>query len=252
MDETAVERLKWIKSRRWFYEFDLPDGTKTQHDLSPHVFPIHQSRLEKLLWVIREKVPDAGSLSAFDLASHEGFYSIALSKHFSRVRGYEFRDSSISSARIITEAVGATNVEYVQADLQTMAFDPAQTADFVLLFGLLYHLENPIHTLRLASQMSRKHILIETQVYPYDISGPIEDGAYYNVRPVQGVFALSPDYASSREGGSTEVALIPSLNALVSLMKNFGFSEVMVLPSPEGDYEQFRRGSRVVVYGRKK
>jgi hypothetical protein len=44
--------------------------------------------------------------------------------------------------------------------------------------------------------------------------------------------------------------VIPSLNTVIFLMKEFGFSHVPILPSPKGD-EQFRRGSRVVVYGRK-
>jgi hypothetical protein len=34
-------------------------------------------------------------------------------------------------------------------------------------------------------------------------------------------------------------------------MKNFGFTHVPVLPSPDGDHDQFRRGSRAFVYGRK-
>ena len=66
---------------------------------------------------------------------------------------------------------------------------------------------------------------------------------------VAGVFGLTPDYARRREGGSTDIALVPSLNALLYLLRNFGFSDLFVMPSSDDDYEQFRRGSRVVVYG---
>src|SRR4051812_3884803 len=87
--------------------------------------------------------------------------------------------------------------------------------------------------------------------FPMPISGNIEDGSYDNLRPVNGVFALCPDYPAGREGGSTELALVPSLNALLFLLGTFGFSEVEVLAPEPDDYEQFRRGSRVMIYGRK-
>jgi tRNA (mo5U34)-methyltransferase len=248
MVETDLTKLKQVKARTWFYEFDLPDGSRTSTDIPAEILPIHTSRCDKMVRIIRDRVPLAHTLSAIDLASHEGFFSIELARRFKAVRGYEVRDVSLDAARLITDVLGVQNVDYVRADLQTMQFDPALCADFVLLYGLIYHLENPVHTLRLASQMTRKHILIETQVFPYDISGQLEDGHYTNLRPIEGVFALAPDYADRREGGSTNVALVPSLNGLLFLLRTFGFSVVTVLPPDENDYEQFRRGTRVIVY----
>lgn len=198
-----------------------------------------------------ERVPDAAHLMATDFASHEGYFSIELARHFSFVRGFEIRRESLEAAQLITSALGLRDVEYVSADLQTMTFDEKWRSDFVLVYGLIYHMEDPIHVLRLASQMSRRHILVETQVFPYDMTGRIEDGNYQNLRPVEGTFALTPDYPAGREGGSTSVALVPSLNALLFLLKHFGFADVRVLQPTQEDYEQYRRGSRVIVYARK-
>jgi tRNA (mo5U34)-methyltransferase len=251
MVDERLTKLEQVKARTWFYEFDLPDGTRTSTDIPADIQPIHISRRDKLIQVIQHRVPMASVLTAADLGSHEGYYSIELARRFKAVRGYEFRSSSIDAARLITGVLGVGNVEYINADLQSMQYDPKLSADFVLLYGLIYHLENPVHTIRLASQMARKHILIETQVFPYDVSGALEDGYYLNMRPISGVFGLSPDYANFREGGSTDIALVPSLNALLFLLRTFGFSEVTVLPSGANDYEQFRRGTRVIVYGSK-
>ena len=248
---TRDDRLSQVKSRTWFYEFDLPDGTSTSTDVPPEVRPIHTSRRDKLRYVINRHMPDAESLVAYDFASHEGYYAVELARHFRKVVGFEIRPESLEAAKLITGVLQIGNVEYRQADLQKMEYDPLQTADFVLLYGLIYHLENPVHTLRLASRMTRKHILIETQVFPYDIGGMIEDGAYTNQRRLEGVFGLAPDYSSGREGGSTDIALIPSLNALLFLMRGFGFTTIEVVPNSNPDYEQFTRRSRVVVYGRK-
>jgi tRNA (mo5U34)-methyltransferase len=251
MVDTRALKLEEAKSRTWFYEFDLPDGSRTSTDIPADVRPIHTSRRDKLLQIIRERIESPRDLTAVDFASHEGYYSIELSRHFKSVRGYEYREESLAAARLITDILGVRNVEYVKADLQKMEFDQSLAADFVLVYGLIYHLENPIHVIRLASQICRKHILVETQVFPYNISGMVEDGNYMNLRRVEGVFSLSPDYSHGREGGSTDIALVPSLNSVLYLLKNFGFSEVSVLPSSPNDYEQFRRGSRVIVYGRK-
>lgn len=247
----AEADLGRVKQRRWFYEFDLPDGTRTETDIHPDVLRIHTSRREKLRQVIQQHVGDASRLSAIDFASHEGYYSLELAAHFGTVRGLEIRPESLAAAQLISDTLGVRNISYILTDLTKMPFDPTQVADFVLLYGLLYHLEAPVQLLRLASQLARRHILIETQVFPYDVSGRLEDGHYTSQRAVEGVFSLSLDYASQREGGSSNIALVPSLNALVFLLRNFGFNQVEVLPPAPDDYEQFRRGARVVVYGRK-
>lgn len=247
----STDTLQIVKDRKWFYEFDLPDGTKTQTDIPAPVRQIHESRRGKLREVIEKYVGDSKSMTAVDFASHEGYFSIELSKHFDSVLGLEIREDSIKAAGRITNVLGCSNIAYQQADLQKMEFDSKMMADFVLCYGLLYHVENPIHVIRLASQLSRKHILIETQIFPFDITGPIEDGHYEWQRKVEGVFSLSVDYAARREGGSTDIAMIPSLNALIFLLKNFGFKTIEVLKFDVHEYEQFRRGSRVVVYGQK-
>lgn len=243
--------LSSIMQRDWFYEFELPDGRVTRADIPPEVRAVHTTRRDMLRRVLHTRVPDSANLTAIDLASHEGYFSLELARHFRSVHGIEIRPESLTAARDITAALGATNIRFTQGDLQKMEFDPAVQADFVLLYGLLYHVESPIHLLRLAAQMSRKHIMVETQIFPYDISGLLEDGHYAWQRDVHGVFSLSVDYAARREGGSTDIALVPSLNALVFLLRNFGFSEVFVVPAEPHEYEQFRRRSRVVVYGRK-
>jgi len=247
----SSEKLKAIKERTWFYEFDLPDGTRTRTDVPEDWRPVHYSRRRHLREVIAKHVPDAAHLTATDFASHEGYFSVELARHFSSVRGFEIRPESLEAAQLITEVLGLRNVEYLPADLQTMTFDEKWSSDFVLVYGLIYHMEDPIHVLRLASQMCRQHILIETQVFPYDLTGRIEDGNYQSLRPVEGTFALTPDYPAGREGGSTSIALVPSLNALLFLLRHFGFTDVQVLQPTEEDYEQYRRGSRVIVYGRK-
>jgi hypothetical protein len=80
----------------------------------------------------------------------------------------------------------------------------------------------------------------------------IEDGYYTNQRETKGMFGLCMDYPDSKEGGLTELALVPSRDALVSLLGVFGFTRIRFYEPVEGDYEQFVRGHRVILYAEKK
>ncbi len=243
--------LDAVKERSWFYEFELPDGSSTRSDIPSEVLRIHTSRREKLRAII-EQISSTERTTAIDFASHEGYFSVELSRHFKNVIGLEVREQSLDAARLMINALGIDNVSFRHIDLQTTPFDTdIEAADFVLMYGLLYHLEDPVHVLRLASRLCKKHILIETQVTTFDVSGKIEDGSYQWQRDIEGVFTLVADYSHGREGGSTDVALVPSVSAIVFLLKSFGFTHIEVLKANAGDYEQFARQSRIVIHGRK-
>jgi len=245
-----MDDLATIKQRQWFYEFDLPDGTRTVTDIPEAVKLVHTTRRDKLRDVIAAEVPNAAELTAIDFASHEGYFSLELARHFRSVRGIELRQDSLEAAQLITRTLGVQNIAYEQGNVLDLKPSPEQAADFVLVYGLLYHLEEPIRALRNAAALSRRHIMIETQVFPYDISGRLEDGYYEWQREVVGMFSLSVDY-DRREGGNTDLAIVPSLNALLFLLKHFGFTRTRVIQTGPEDYEQFRRGSRVMIYGEK-
>jgi tRNA (mo5U34)-methyltransferase len=241
-DLHRVANLQKIKLQPWFYDFELPDGSHTNTEVAP----IHACRLEKLRDVIRDHVANPRELTAIDLAVHEGYFTFELARHFAKVDGYELRRESIESARLMADVLGILNVTLTQIDLRHLVFDPALEADFVLVYGLLYHLEDPVRLLRLASQLTRKHILIETEV-----AGRIEDGHFRNQRDVDGMFSLSPDYPDQTVGGSVNLALVPSVHALTLIMRTLGFVDIKILEFDSDDYEQFRHKSRVMVYGAK-
>ena len=251
-DSRRAANLERVNQRSWFYEFDLPDGRKTTAWPRQDVLPIHFSRIKKLREVIAEYVEDPRRLFAIDLAAHEGYFTFELARHFARVDAYELRAENIAAARLMADVLDVSNVTFTQIDFSDMVFEPSLVADFVLVYGLLYHVEDPIRLLRLASQLTRQHILIETQVFPYDMTGRIEDGHFQNLRNVEGVFSLSPDYPQASVGGTTNLALIPSVNSLMCILRSLGFTYVEALEFDADDYEQFFRGSRIIIYGDKR
>lgn len=245
------DKLRWAKQRKWFYEFALPDGSTTETYLPDDLVPIHSTRCSKLREVLAEYVPNCNTLTALDLGSNEGFFSIELARHFAAVQGYEYRPENIEAAELITDLLDIRNVAYSQVDLTKLAFSEAMAADFVLAYGVAYHFEDPIRFIQLASQLARSHILVESQVFPFQLAGQIEGGHYSNMRPVHGMFALVGDEPGSHVGGTSDVRLVPSLDALMFLLEKFGFRTLRALTFAAGDYEQYVRGSRVIIYGRK-
>jgi ubiquinone/menaquinone biosynthesis C-methylase UbiE len=241
--------LEWAKERVWFYEFQLPDGSVTRTDIPPAVLEIHRTRQRHLERLISSRVDDPSRLSALDLASHEGYYSFVLAKHFAQVVGVEQRAESIDSATKMQQLLGVSNVRFQHASVEHL--EVAQAADFVLMFGLLYHVQDPIGILQRAAELSRKFLCIETQVLPFDACGLVENGHYLWTRPLQGLFGLVADNPERREGGQTRVAMVPTINALTWLLGQLGFSEVVVVPPEASDYEQFLRRQRVIVFTRR-
>lgn len=246
----SEDLLALVRARPWFYAFELPDGSLTPTDSDPAVLQLHECRRAHLRAVIAG-IPDAARMTALDLASHEGFFTVELARHFRWVQGLELRERSILGAEIVTALLGHGNVGYRQMDLLRVApaEEPGLMADFVLLYGLLYHVEEPLRLLRLACRLARHHILLESQVLPYELSGRVEDGSWHWQRDIEGSFALVEDYSERREGGGADFALVPSVGALCHLLRRFGCAEVRMRPVGPEDHEQFRRGSRVIIHG---
>lgn len=242
-----MDKLDRVKQQKWFYEFTLPDGTKTESYLPEVARQVHLTR-EKAL---RSYLGTLGSdcVTALDISCHEGFFSLVLGEYFDSVVGVDKNPESLEKAKLIANLLGHPNIIFNNSSLENYAED--QDADFVLCFGLLYHVENPIQILRKLALLAKKTVCIETQVLPYNLSGPIEDGSYLWQRELNGLFGLCVDYSDRSEGGLTDLALIPSRHCLEFLLKQFGFKTVNFYTPEPSDYEQFVRGHRVIVFAEK-
>jgi hypothetical protein len=237
-----------ILDRKWFYEFELPNGKKTKSDCSDGVHRLHLFRRNVLLDVIQMHFGDqAGNLCALDIGSHEGYYTLELAKCFRSVQGVEKNKESLAASKIIFDAYGICNINLICGDLLSIGNGRLKMADLVLLFGVIYHLEDPVSMLRKAASLTSRVLLIETQILNFDVEAKIDWGAYESQKNVQGVFGVVSDDPESREGGTTEIALVPSMNALFTVLKSLGFSTIKKIPDSSFMCEQFYRDRRVIL-----
>ena len=239
--------LEHVKNQKWFYEFTLPDGTKTESYLPEVARQVHVTR-ENVLRQYLKTLGDAYS-TALDISCHEGFFSLILAEYFKSVTGIDKNVESVEKANQIATLLGHPEIRFKNSSVEL--WDEKQDADFVLCFGLIYHVENPIQIMRKLAALTKKALCIETQILPYSITGPIEDGCYLWQRNINGLFGLCLDYPHGKEGGLTDLALVPSRDAMEFLLKQFGFKKIIFYLPKLGDYEQFARGSRVIIFAEK-
>jgi len=178
-----------ILAQKWFYRYRLPSGRETELYISDEVENIHQTRRSMMLDVLNPLLEQPGAeLTALDFASHQGFFSIELARHCKHVRGLEYQFRHVDSARRISAALGISNIEFHQENLETMPAGKHEPADIVIAFGLMYNLENPIAVLRRARELTRKVLLIETQVTILDLEGAIDSGHHSSTNFMHGYF----------------------------------------------------------------
>ncbi len=240
-------------ARPWFYPFRLASGAETKTYVSAEVARIHATRLEMLQAAIAAHFPQAAGGRAIDLACHEGWFSQQVAALGFDVLGLDARADHVADAIQIAEACAATGVTFRQGDVH--AIDPSVEGrfDLVLCLGLIYHLENPVGALRTAHALTAGGglCLVETQIAP-GLSGVIDYGHHTFVKPLIGSFAIidETDETHGPETSTTGICLVPSLDALLWILRKVGFASVEVLPVPEDGYEQLRFGKRVMVAAR--
>jgi tRNA (mo5U34)-methyltransferase len=241
-----------IRARRWFYDFELPNGSRTHSYLPESVAPIHQTRLEMLFSVLDPIVQDRwADLSVIDVACHQGYFAINLARRgCGRVVAIDARADHVADARLMGRAFGLQNLHVEQRDVSSTSVGDLGTFDIVVLFGLLYHVENPIGLLRLARGLTRRLCVVETQVAPEGVAA-IEWGTRLVQRPVVGTFYVIDETGETEapESGLKGISLCPTLDALLWVMQKVGFSRLEQVAPPPGAYEQHVSGARVVVAG---
>ena len=236
--------------RSWFYPFVLPSGKTLPSDHHGELDGIHHTRWQMLQEAVNVKFGgNLSGLSAVDLASHQGWFSTKLAQSgFGKVQGFDARAVHVADARLIASALDLPNVGFEHSDVHALTPENAGLHDLVLCLGLIYHLENPVGALRVARSLCTNLCLIETQIAPGQ-NGWMDYGSHRYVRPIEGSFAIIDETGDTHgpEASTLGICLVPSLDALLWLLRKVGFSRVEVLTPPVDAYEQLAHHKRVMV-----
>jgi len=230
----------------WFHSIDLGMGVTTPGIKSPEQ---HKQELASI------NLPDMHGKTVLDIGAWDGFYSFAAEQRgAARVVALDYHvwgldreaknrykaecqqkgipqqhPRSISGLWRFDELPGkrgfdlahetlSSNVEAVVGDLMEMDMESLGQFDVVLYLGVLYHLENPLKSLRRVRQVTKQVAIIETEA--------MEIGGFTD----RSLCEFFPPKAKLLDDPTNFWA--PNASALVGLCDAAGFSKVELLTAP--------------------
>jgi tRNA (mo5U34)-methyltransferase len=135
------------------------------------------------------------------------------------VLGIDIVDQYLDQANFIKRALGrGDEVEFRKLDVRRLD-EISENFDVVLCFGLLYHLEDPVGTMRKVAAKAGELIVLETRVEPHD-------GPYWLMNFVKPADQL---LSTSRWRTEEMCQLRPTLEAVTGLLDYLGFSKLTKL-----------------------
>ncbi len=231
----------------WFYSFVFSGGVKTQAS-SPLAHTFHITRAELIFPLLDQVFQGAWQeIRCLDLACHQGWYAAQVAvRGAGEVLGLDIRDEHIRMASLIRNVSGMDNLLFRMGDLY--AVNPAHYGifDLTLFLGILYHLDNPIGALRTARSLTSRLCVLETQVAR---TAPVLHSAWGSsgeMRQGPGIAVLPADDAHAK--GTSDVVLVPTLDALTRMLYAVGFDRLYVVFPPPDAHEQFASLDRVIVF----
>jgi tRNA (mo5U34)-methyltransferase len=166
--QNELDSLGW-----WYQHFELPNGLWTGDGCEPGYLPQHRWEL------VEPFVPaDLAGKTVLDLGGNAGYFSIQM-----KLRGAgrcvlvdpfrEFLRQAEFAARQFK-----VEIEMVCEDAHIYCLTTVERFDYVLLFGLLYHLKYPGLVLDRAAEMTKERLYVASAVIGPAVEGPVKKQNY--------------------------------------------------------------------------
>ena len=171
----------------WFHNIDLA-GVQTAPD---HFLGNYPS--EKFARFAGALPGDLSGKSVLDIGCNAGFYSVEMKRRgAARVLGIDSDERYLAQARLATEALGFSDVEFSNLSVYDVGAI-GERFDLVIFMGVLYHLRHPL----LALDLIREHVAGDLMLFqtmqqgsadvmdvpadhPFFMPGTFDPPAYFN------------------------------------------------------------------------
>jgi SAM-dependent methyltransferase len=245
----------------WMYEWRLTADLATPPQ-GPELSEVHHTRLTTIEPAVRAALAEAGpGARVLDLGCNEGWFGHRmLDWGAGSVLGVDVRELNVRRAGLVRDHFGipADRLDFVTASVYEL--DPAVVGEFdvVLLLGLIYHLENPIGAIRVARDLARRLVVVETQLTAQDEPVRVGAGQSGVFDEVAGHWAalFEPPHEQLDEGNLLSsfggvISLIPNRAALLEAMSVAGLADVEMLNVAPHLNRQYVDGHRGIAVGRR-
>jgi tRNA (mo5U34)-methyltransferase len=199
-----------VDALTWFQCIDLGNGiiTKGTYDT--------QRKLRLL-----QMPSDLTGWSVLDIGAWDGFFSFEAEKrHAQRVVALDHiawsgQDWGSKKGFELVRSITNSRVEDIEMDVMEMTPQKPGTFDLVLFLGVLYHLKHPLLSLEKIFAVTRKLLILETEI----------DFLYIR-RPVLAF------YPANEASGDPSNWCSPNPACLINMLKTVGFSKVDIILNP--------------------
>ncbi|HEX2444922.1 MAG TPA: methyltransferase domain-containing protein [Vicinamibacterales bacterium] len=228
------------------HKIELPHGVST------HIPELAGRQVEstRIANLVKHAFPSlleacGGSLKGkrvLDVACNCGGFSVEAAKLGAEyVLGVDIVDHYLEQARFIKRVLKLNQVEFRTQNIDTIEVETVGEFDVTFCFGILYHLENPAGVMRRLSAVTRRVMLVDTDVMPMR----------FNKKPywlMNTVTQWTPDSkAVTTSRWRTEAVSIqfrPTMSAVVELLKVVGFKTVLTLKPHKDIEKRYLEGKR--------
>jgi tRNA (mo5U34)-methyltransferase len=140
----------------WFHNIDLGNGVTTAPEHFLGDYP--SFKFANFAQVIPA---DLTGKSVLDIGCNAGFYSVEMKRRGAeRVVGIDSDERYLDQARLASEALGFTGIEFRNLSVYDVAA-LGERFDLVIFMGVLYHLRHPL----LALDLIREHVAGELMLF---------------------------------------------------------------------------------------
>ena len=243
--EELIKKLHDLKGT-WRYHHNL-DELKN----SSKLVAAYPQRVDTVMQMIDYALDSENLLnrlsdfSAADIACSEGFFTIRyLEKGLKGIDCFELNKDQVMRFQLIKNIKKIGGINLFRIDLEHPAWSCCigKTYNIVFCLGIVYHMENPMLFLRNVYNITDDVCIIESQT-------PIIDG--HSDTPL----FKAQDSQVIKEPGNVRyiLELRPSINALIDMLLNVGFSSVKVIEAPlkEGSRRAYSIGEASVLLAKK-
>jgi tRNA (mo5U34)-methyltransferase len=210
---SPAEALVSYPPATWFHSFVLSDGTRVES-------PIKSLDALQLEFDVFYSDIDFRGRSVLDIGAWDGAVSFeAKRRGAARVLATDFawthpHNSALEHFLFVRRNLGL-DVEYRLIDIPELSKDTVGTFDFVMFFGVLYHLREPISILDRLADIANPWLILETHL---DLGGVPYPAMRF--------------YPTSELAGDATNWWGPNRMCVEELLKTAGFSEVQFTPYP--------------------
>jgi len=155
------------------------------------------------------------------------------------VLGIDIVDRYIEQANFIKRALGFKQLEFKKMAIEDLDESIVNQYDIIFVFGILYHLENPVLAMKKLSSVTRRIIVVDTNI----VRIPFTRKPVWLMNFPPQAMPESLDATSSFWRTERVCQFTPNMYAVTELLKFLGFSNVTLLkPKEKGLEKRYYQG----------